>query len=141
MNATLALAQQLIRRRSVTPDDDGCQAIVTERLAPLGFRAETIASNGVTNLWLRRGAASPLLVFAGHTDVVPTGPLDAWTSDPFTPTLREGLLYGRGATDMKSGLAAMIVAAEQFIAAHPTFKGSIAFLITSDEEGPAVHGT
>src|SRR5512134_2437148 len=141
MNATLALAQQLIRRRSVTPDDDGCQAIVTERLAPLGFRAETIASNGVTNLWLRRGAASPLLVFAGHTDVVPTGPLDQWHSDPFTPTLRDGALYGRGASDMKSSVAAFVVAAEEFVRARPGHRGSIALLLTSDEEGPATDGT
>jgi len=141
MNATLELTQQLIRRRSVTPEDDGCQALVAGRLAPLGFRAETIASNGVTNLWLRRGEASPVLVFAGHTDVVPAGPLEQWRSDPFTPTVRDGLLYGRGASDMKSSVAAFVVAAEEFVRAHPQHRGSIALLLTSDEEGPATDGT
>jgi len=141
MNATLELTQQLIRRRSVTPEDDGCQALVAGRLAPLGFRAETIASGGVTNLWLRRGEASPVLVFAGHTDVVPAGPLDQWRSDPFTPTVRDGLLYGRGASDMKSSVAAFVVAAEEFVRAHPEHRGSIALLLTSDEEGPATDGT
>ena len=141
MNATLELTQQLIRRRSVTPEDDGCQALVAGRLGPLGFRAETIASNGVTNLWLRRGEASPALVFAGHTDVVPAGPLDEWRSDPFTPTVRDGLLYGRGASDMKSSVAAFVVAAEEFVRAHPQHRGSIALLLTSDEEGPATDGT
>jgi succinyl-diaminopimelate desuccinylase len=141
MNATLELTRQLIRRRSVTPEDDGCQALVAERLAPLGFRAETIASSGVTNLWLRRGQASPVLVFAGHTDVVPAGPLDQWHSDPFTPTVRDGLLYGRGASDMKSSVAAFVVAAEEFVRANPRHPGSIALLLTSDEEGPATDGT
>jgi len=141
MNATLELAQHLIRRRSVTPDDDGCQALVTARLAPLGFQAETIASNGVTNLWLRRGQASPVLVFAGHTDVVPPGPLDQWHSDPFTPTVRDGALHGRGASDMKSSVAAFVVAAEEFVRANPRHPGSIALLLTSDEEGPATDGT
>jgi succinyl-diaminopimelate desuccinylase len=141
MNATLELTQQLIRRRSVTPDDDGCQALVAGRLAPLGFHAETIASSGVTNLWLRRGQASPVLAFAGHTDVVPAGPLDQWHSDPFTPTVRDGLLYGRGASDMKSSVAAFVVAAEEFVRANPRHPGSIALLLTSDEEGPATDGT
>jgi succinyl-diaminopimelate desuccinylase len=141
MNATLELTQQLIRRRSVTPEDDGCQALVAGRLAPLGFRAETIASSGVANLWLRRGASSPVLVFAGHTDVVPAGPLEQWRSDPFTPTVRDGLLYGRGASDMKSSVAAFVVAAEEFVRAHPQHRGSIALLLTSDEEGPATDGT
>jgi succinyl-diaminopimelate desuccinylase len=141
MNATLDLTQQLIRRRSVTPEDDGCQALVAGRLAPLGFRAETIASGGVTNLWLRRGEASPVLVFAGHTDVVPAGPLGEWRSDPFTPTVRDGLLYGRGASDMKSSVAAFVVAAEEFVRAQPRHRGSIALLLTSDEEGPATDGT
>ena len=141
MNATLDLTQQLIRRRSVTPDDDGCQALVAGRLAPLGFHAETIASNGVTNLWLRRGRAAPVLAFAGHTDVVPAGPLDQWHSDPFTPTVRDGLLYGRGASDMKSSVAAFVVAAEEFVRANPRHPGSIALLLTSDEEGPATDGT
>jgi succinyl-diaminopimelate desuccinylase len=141
MNATLDLTQQLIRRRSVTPEDDGCQALVAGRLAPLGFRAETIASGGVTNLWLRRGAAAPTLVFAGHTDVVPAGPLGEWRSDPFTPTVRDGRLYGRGAADMKSSVAAFVVAAEEFVRAQPRHRGSIALLLTSDEEGPATDGT
>ena len=141
MNPTLDLTQELIRRRSVTPEDDGCQALVAQRLAPLGFRAETIASNGVTNLWLRRGSAAPVFVFAGHTDVVPTGPLDLWHSEPFTPTVRDGVLYGRGAADMKSSVAAFVVAAEEFVGAHPAHRGSIALLLTSDEEGPATDGT
>jgi succinyl-diaminopimelate desuccinylase len=114
---------------------------MAERLKPLGFSCETIASGDVTNLWARRGTAQPLLVFAGHTDVVPTGPLQQWTSDPFTPTHRDGKLYGRGAADMKTSLAAMIVAVEEFVAEHPDHKGSIGFLITSDEEGPAIDGT
>ena len=141
MTATLDLTQQLIRRRSVTPDDDGCQALVVGRLVPLGFRAETILSNGVTNLWLRRGSGSPVFVFAGHTDVVPTGPLDQWQSDPFVPTVRDGVLYGRGASDMKSSVAAFVVATEEFVRAHPRHRGSIALLLTSDEEGPATDGT
>jgi succinyl-diaminopimelate desuccinylase len=141
MNATLELTQQLIRRRSVTPEDDGCQALVAGRLAPLGFQAETIASNGVTNLWLRRGRAAPVLVFAGHTDVVPAGPLEQWHSDPFTPTVRDGVLYGRGASDMKSSVAAFVVAAEEFVRSRPQHPGSIALLLTSDEEGPATDGT
>ena len=141
MSATLELAQQLIRRRSVTPADDGCQALISARLAASGFAAETIARNGTTNLWLRRGAARPTVVFAGHTDVVPTGPLDQWASDPFEPTVRDGLLYGRGASDMKSSVAAFVVAAEEFVRAHPDHAGSIALLLTSDEEGPATDGT
>jgi succinyl-diaminopimelate desuccinylase len=141
MNPTLALTEELIRRRSVTPEDDGCQALVAARLASLGFRAETIASNGVTNLWLRRGTAAPVFVFAGHTDVVPTGPLEQWHSDPFTPTIRDGVLYGRGASDMKSSVAAFVVAAEEFVRAHDDHRGSIALLLTSDEEGPATDGT
>jgi succinyl-diaminopimelate desuccinylase len=141
MSATLDLAQQLIRRRSVTPDDAGCQALLAERLGRIGFAAETIARNGTTNLWLRRGQARPVVVFAGHTDVVPTGPLDQWSSDPFEPTIRDGLLYGRGASDMKSSIAAFVVAAEEFVAARPNHAGAIALLITSDEEGPALDGT
>jgi succinyl-diaminopimelate desuccinylase len=141
MDATLDLTQQLIRRRSVTPDDAGCQALVAERLAPLGFRAESIVSNGVTNLWLRRGSGGPVFVFAGHTDVVPTGPLEAWHSDPFVPTIRDGRLYGRGAADMKSSVAAFVVAAEEFVRARPDHRGSLALLLTSDEEGPATDGT
>ena len=145
---TLHLVEQLIACRSVTPDDGGCQKIIRERLLPLGFSFETLMSGPddfrVTNLWaLRRGSdpTAPLLAFAGHTDVVPTGPLEQWSSDPFVPTHRDGRLYGRGAADMKSSLAAMVVAAEEFVSAHPTHRGSLAFLLTSDEEGPANDGT
>ena len=141
MSRTLALTEELITLSSVTPEDKGCQARMAELLQPLGFNCETIQSGAVTNLWARRGTAQPLLVFAGHTDVVPTGPLDQWTSNPFKPTHRDGKLYGRGAADMKTSLAAMIVAVEEFVAAHPHHNGSIGFLITSDEEGPATDGT
>lgn len=141
MSKTLALTEELIALHSVTPADGGCQLKMAERLSPLGFDCETIASGDVTNLWARRGKAQPLLVFAGHTDVVPTGPLERWSSDPFVPTHRDGKLYGRGAADMKTSLAAMVVAVEEFVAAHPNHNGSIGFLITSDEEGPAIDGT
>ncbi|PXX37595.1 succinyl-diaminopimelate desuccinylase [Burkholderia sp. MS455] len=145
MSATLALTEQLIARASVTPDDQHCQQIMTARLAALGFECETIASHGVTNLWaVKRGADGrdgKLLAFAGHTDVVPTGPLEQWTSPPFIPAHRDGKLYGRGAADMKTSLAAFVVASEEFVAAHPGHRGAIAFLITSDEEGPATDGT
>ena len=141
MSKTLALTEELISLHSVTPADGGCQLKMAERLTPLGFTCETIPSGDVTNLWARRGSAQPLLVFAGHTDVVPTGPLDQWSSDPFTPTHRDDKLYGRGAADMKTSLAAMIVAVEEFVASHPNHQGSIGFLITSDEEGPAIDGT
>jgi succinyl-diaminopimelate desuccinylase len=141
MSKTLALTEELITLSSVTPEDKGCQARMAELLQPLGFKCETIQSGAVTNLWARRGTAQPLLVFAGHTDVVPTGPLEKWTSNPFKPTHRDGKLYGRGAADMKTSLAAMIVAVEEFVAAHPHHNGSIGFLITSDEEGPATDGT
>ncbi|BAX58012.1 succinyl-diaminopimelate desuccinylase [Burkholderia stabilis] len=145
MSATLALTEQLIARASVTPDDQHCQQIMTERLTALGFECETIASHGVTNLWaVKRGADGrdgKLLAFAGHTDVVPTGPLEQWTSPPFIPAHRDGKLYGRGAADMKTSLAAFVVASEEFVAAHPGHRGAIAFLITSDEEGPATDGT
>jgi len=140
-DATLDLARALIARRSLTPDDAGCQELLRARLVPLGFHCETLASNGVTNLWARRGDARPAVCFAGHTDVVPTGPLTAWHSDPFTPTIRDGFLYGRGAADMKSSLAAFIVAVENFVRTHPAHPGSIALLITSDEEGPSTDGT
>jgi succinyl-diaminopimelate desuccinylase len=140
-NETLELARQLIACRSVTPEDAGCLEILEQRLAPLGFRCERTSSNGVDNLWARRGTASPVVVFAGHTDVVPTGPLEHWQSDPFTPTIRDGVLYGRGASDMKSSLAAFTTAIERFVAAHPDHAGSIAVLFTSDEEGPATDGT
>ncbi|MNR91870.1 Succinyl-diaminopimelate desuccinylase [compost metagenome] len=141
MSKTLALTEELIALSSVTPEDKGCQSRLIELLAPLGFVCETIESDGVTNLWARKGTAQPLLVFAGHTDVVPTGPLEQWTSPPFVPTQRDGKLYGRGAADMKTSIAAMVVAAEEFVQAHPDHKGSIGFLITSDEEGPATDGT
>jgi len=138
---TLDLAQELIALDSITPHDKGCQQRLAELLAPLGFVCETIQSNGVTNLWARKGTESPVLVFAGHTDVVPTGPVEQWASSPFVPTVRDGKLYGRGAADMKTSIAAMVIACEEFIAANPDHLGSIAFLITSDEEGPAIDGT
>ena len=138
---TLALTEKLIALSSVTPDDKGCQQHLIDLLTPLGFVCETIVSNDVTNLWARRGTASPVFVFAGHTDVVPTGPAEQWTSAPFIPTQRDGKLYGRGAADMKTSIAAMVIACEEFIAATPDHTGSIAFLITSDEEGPATDGT
>ena len=138
---TLALTEELIALSSVTPADMGCQQRLKALLAPLGFVCETIESNGVTNLWARKGTASPVFVFAGHTDVVPTGPVEQWESQPFIPTHRDGKLYGRGAADMKTSIAAMVVACEEFLAAHPGHQGSIAFLITSDEEGPATDGT
>lgn len=138
---TLALTRELVALRSPTPDDGGCQALMRARLAPLGFTFETLVSNGVTNLWARRGSASPVVCFAGHTDVVPTGPREAWHSDPFEPTERDGFLYGRGAADMKASLAAFVVAIERFVARDQQAPGSIALLITSDEEGPSVDGT
>lgn len=138
---TLLLTEELIALDSVTPHDRGCQQRLAELLGPLGFRCETIESNGVTNLWARKGTESPVFVFAGHTDVVPAGPLHQWESSPFTPTVRDGKLFGRGASDMKTSIAAMVIATEEFVAAYPDHRGSIAFLITSDEEGPAVDGT
>lgn len=138
---TLALTEKLIALSSVTPDDKGCQQHLIDLLTPLGFVCETIQSNDVTNLWARRGTTSPVFVFAGHTDVVPTGPVEQWRSLPFIPTHRDGKLYGRGAADMKTSIAAMVIACEEFIAATPGHTGSIAFLITSDEEGPATDGT
>ena len=139
--ATLQLARELIARRSVTPEDGGCQQLLAERLARLGFAIEPVRRGEVTNLWARRGTTRPLLCFVGHTDVVPTGPLDKWTSDPFVPTERDGKLFGRGAADMKTSIAAFVVAVEHFVKKHPTHTGSIALLVTSDEEGPAVDGT
>lgn len=138
---TLELAKQIIACHSVTPEDGGCMDIIGARLAPLGFTLEYINRNGVTNLWARRGTQAPLFVFAGHTDVVPTGPLDKWTSPPFAPEIRDGMLYGRGTADMKSSLAASVTAVEAFLAAHPDFSGSLGFLLTSDEEGDATDGT
>lgn len=141
MTPTLALALDLIARPSVTPDDKDCQKKLGERLAALGFKLEFMNFGAVTNLWARRGDSGPLLVFAGHTDVVPAGPESAWDSLPFKPEIREGMLYGRGAADMKGSIAAMTCACERFIAAHPEHRGSLAFLITSDEEGIATEGT
>ncbi|AMR78776.1 succinyl-diaminopimelate desuccinylase [Cupriavidus nantongensis] len=149
MNPTLALTEDLIRRRSVTPADEGCQAILETRLKAIGFDCEALVSGPddfrVTNLWAvkrgTRGKDGKLLVFAGHTDVVPTGPLEQWHSDPFAPTHRDGKLYGRGAADMKTSIAGFVVAVEEFVKAHPAHAGSIGFLITSDEEGPAHDGT
>ena len=141
MSQALELTKTLIARRSVTPADEGCQQIMTERLAAAGFRVERLSYGNVENFWARRGATGPVFCFAGHTDVVPTGPLEEWHSDPFAAQIRDGVLYGRGAADMKSGLAAMVTASEEFVAAHPAHHGSIAFLITSDEEGPSVDGT
>ena len=137
----IELAQALIACPSITPNDAGCQQIISERLNALGFKCEAMRFGDVDNLWARRGTDAPLFVFAGHTDVVPPGPETNWTSPPFTPTIRDGHLFGRGATDMKSAIAAMIIAVEKFITHHPKFSGSIAFLITSDEEGPSVNGT
>ncbi len=140
-NSTLELAKALIARRSLTPDDAGCQDILIERLEKLGFKIERMRFGGVDNFWARRGTAAPVICFAGHTDVVPTGPVEKWGSEPFTPTIRDGMLYGRGAADMKTSIAAFITSIEEFVAAHPVHNGSIALLITSDEEGVAVDGT
>jgi succinyl-diaminopimelate desuccinylase len=139
--AVLELSRQLIARRSVTPEDGGCQRLLAERLARAGFQCEPVVCGEVTNLWARRGAARPLVCLAGHTDVVPPGPLAEWQSDPFVPALRQGRLYGRGAADMKSSLAAFVVATEMLLRERPDHSGSIAFLLTSDEEGPSVDGT
>ncbi len=141
MERTLELTCELIRRQSVTPEDAGCQALMMDRLARLGFRCTPLRFGDVENFWAVRGDSGPLLVFAGHTDVVPTGPESGWDSPPFEPTLREGMLYGRGAADMKGSLAAMLVACEDFVSAHPRHSGRIGFLITADEEGPAHDGT
>jgi succinyl-diaminopimelate desuccinylase len=138
---TLELTRELIRRRSVTPADEGCQALLARRLRALGFEITPLRHGDVDNFWARRGHADPVVCFAGHTDVVPTGPLDQWHSDPFEPTERDGLLYGRGAADMKSSIAAFVTAVERYVAAHPDHSGSIALLITSDEEGVATDGT
>ena len=137
----LTLARDLISRPSVTPEDAGCQQMMAEYLARLGFVIEPMVFDDTTNLWARRGSESPLFCFAGHTDVVPPGPLDKWDTPPFEPTIRDGLLYGRGAADMKGSLAAMLVAVERFVTSNPQHQGSIAFLITSDEEGPFINGT
>jgi len=140
-SGALELAKELIARRSVTPEDGGCQELLAARLAKAGFRCEPMKFGEVANLWARRGAGHPVVCFAGHTDVVPTGPLTEWHSDPFVPTVRDGKLYGRGAADMKSSIAAFVIAAERFVAERPRHAGSITLLLTSDEEGPAVDGT
>ena len=141
MSNTLTLTQQLIACRSLTPLDEGCLPLISARLAAINFKIEMMRHGNVENLWARRGESGPLLCFAGHTDVVPTGPVDKWHSDPFTPTIRDGILYGRGAADMKGSLAAFVTSIEKFVAAHPQHTGSIALLLTSDEEGVAVDGT
>ena len=141
MSKTLELTQQLISRRSLTPLDEGCLTLIAARLEPLGFKLELLRYGNVDNLWARRGKVGPVICFAGHTDVVPTGPLEKWHSDPFTPTLRDGMLYGRGTSDMKGSLAAFVTGIEKFVAQHPSHQGSIALLLTSDEEGVAVDGT
>ena len=138
---TLELAKALIARPSITPDDAGCQDVLIARLEKIGFVIEKMPFNGVANFWARRGTDAPLVCFAGHTDVVPPGPLEQWHSDPFTPQIREGMLYGRGAVDMKTSLAAFVTAIEDFVATHPHHRGSIALLVTSDEEGIAIDGT
>jgi succinyl-diaminopimelate desuccinylase len=141
MTPTLDLTIDLLKRRSNTPDDAGCQELMISRLEPLGFKIERMRFGEVDNFYARRGTTGPLLVFAGHTDVVPTGPLDKWYTPPFEPTIKDGMLYARGAADMKTSLAAFITSIEAFVAAHPNHQGSIGLLITSDEEGIAVDGT
>jgi len=141
LSPTVELAKALIDRDSVTPDDKGCQELMIERLAAAGFKIERLPYGEVTNFWARRGDRKPLFVFAGHTDVVPSGPRTEWHTPPFNSTIKDGILYGRGAADMKSSIAAMVTACERFVADHPDHTGSIAFLITSDEEGPSINGT
>jgi len=141
MSTTLTLAKDLISRASVTPEDAGCQKLIAERLEKIGFKAKHLRFADVDNLWITRGEGAPSLIYVGHTDVVPTGPLENWTSDPFQPEIRDGCLYGRGAADMKGSIASMTTALERFIAEHPDHKGTIGMLITSDEEGPSINGT
>jgi succinyl-diaminopimelate desuccinylase len=141
MENTLQLAAELINRQSVTPEDGGCQKLIAERLEKIGFKATHLRFEDVDNLWITHGTSGPLFTFAGHTDVVPTGPLEDWKTDPFKAEIIDGMLYGRGAADMKGGIAAMIIAAEEFVKANPEHDGIIAFLITSDEEGPSINGT
>jgi succinyl-diaminopimelate desuccinylase len=138
---TLRLTEDLIARASVSPTDGGCQAVMIQRLEAIGFTVENLRYGPVDNFWATRGGGGPVFCFAGHTDVVPSGPPDEWQSDPFLPVVKDGLLYGRGAADMKSGLAAMVTGCEEFVKGHPAHRGTIAFLITSDEEGPSVDGT
>ena len=144
MSATLELTKDLISRPSVTPEDFGCQQLLAERLSAIGFTIEHLRfgeeGNWTDNIWARRGTQSPVLAFAGHTDVVPTGPAENWSSAPFSPEIRDGLLYGRGAADMKGSIAAFVTACERFVGEQTNHRGSIAFLITSDEEGPATGG-
>jgi succinyl-diaminopimelate desuccinylase len=139
--STLRLTEELIARASVSPVDGGCQALMIERLEAIGFAVEKLKFGPVDNFWATRGRGGPVFCFAGHTDVVPSGPADEWQSDPFLPLVKDGVLYGRGAADMKSGLAAMVTASEEFVRRHPSHRGTLAFLITSDEEGPSVDGT
>ena len=141
MTTTLELTSDLIKRASVTPEDAGCQQLIAERLEPLGFKATHLRFEDVDNLWITHGEGAPLFCFAGHTDVVPTGPIEQWNSDPFEPVIRDNHLYGRGAADMKSGIAAMVLAAEAFVQQNPNHVGTVALLITSDEEGPSINGT
>jgi len=141
METTLELAKDLISRHSVTPEDGGCQIMLAERLEAIGFKANHLRFDDVDNLWITRGEGDPVFAFVGHTDVVPTGPLDQWNSNPFVPEIRDGMLYGRGAADMKSGIAAFVTAVERFTDEHPDHQGTIALLITSDEEGPSINGT
>ena len=140
-SGTLRLTEELIARPSVSPADGGCQALMIERLEAVGFTVENLRFGPVDNFWAKRGRGRPVFCFAGHTDVVPPGPVDEWQGDPFLPVVKNGVLYGRGAADMKSGLAAMVTACEQFVRRHPSHRGTVAFLITSDEEGPSVDGT
>jgi succinyl-diaminopimelate desuccinylase len=141
MSATLELTEELISRASVSPTDGGCQALMIERLEAIGFEVERLRFGPVDNFWAKRGSGAPVFCFAGHTDVVPSGPAEDWRTDPFSPVIENGMLYGRGAADMKSGLAAMLTASEEFVRRYPDHRGTIAFLITSDEEGPSVDGT
>lgn len=141
LSATIELCRTLIKKESVTPDDAECQTLMQERLGAIGFESETMIFEDVTNLWARRGNSHPVLAFAGHTDVVPTGPVEKWSSAPFSGEIKDGMMYGRGTADMKGSIAAFMTACERFVEKHPDHKGSIAFLITSDEEGPATHGT
>ncbi|MFL6576781.1 MAG: succinyl-diaminopimelate desuccinylase, partial [Povalibacter sp.] len=140
-SSALDLTEQLIRRPSVSPEDQGCLQIIATRLEALGFKIEWLNFGPVENLWARHGDSGPVLCFAGHTDVVPTGPREEWATDPFEPTVKDGMLFGRGAADMKSGLAAMITATERFMEGHADHQGTLAFLLTSDEEGPSIDGT
>ncbi len=141
MSSTLSLCMALIEKASVTPNDAGCNQLLIDRLQGLGFKIETLPFGEVNNFWARLGNKGPVFAFAGHTDVVPTGPIEDWLFDPFTPTVRDGVLYGRGTADMKGSIAAMVTACERFLAEGKAFEGSIAFLITSDEEGSAINGT